>query len=163
MNPYALLQQQAEREHIVSTVVGIILVENGHVLLLERRPDDFAPNLWEVPGGHIDPGETIPEAARRELLEETDLVLLDPIAHVGGYDYPGEFGLTRQWNVTGAFSGSKIIHPEHVAYRWECPRTWGKLLMSPDMRRSLDDFASTYLTDHRCRMSVSPSADSTLE
>lgn len=31
-------------------------------------------NTYEVPGGHIEPGETPPEAARRELKEETGAI-----------------------------------------------------------------------------------------
>ena len=39
-------------------------------LLLVRRTDD---GLWALPGGITDPGETLAQSARRELLEETGL------------------------------------------------------------------------------------------
>ncbi|HEY0645443.1 MAG TPA: NUDIX domain-containing protein [Nocardioides sp.] len=51
-------------------VVGA-LVRGGRVLLGHRSPDKRAyPGLWDLPGGHIEPGESELGALERELLEE---------------------------------------------------------------------------------------------
>ena len=43
---------------------------DGRVLFL-RRAGDSHPGEWAFPGGHIEPGETADQAARRETMEET--------------------------------------------------------------------------------------------
>jgi 8-oxo-dGTP pyrophosphatase MutT (NUDIX family) len=60
------------------TGARVLVVDDlGRVLLLRGSdpavPD--APTWWITPGGGADPGESAPEAARRELAEETGLVL----------------------------------------------------------------------------------------
>lgn len=51
--------------------VGALMVRNGLVLLGRRRDDcDWLAGAWDVFGGHIEPGESEPEALRRELNEE---------------------------------------------------------------------------------------------
>ena len=54
----------------------LVEAEDGAVLLFRFTPSDRPP-LWATPGGECDPGEDYATAARRELLEETGLVL-DP-------------------------------------------------------------------------------------
>lgn len=49
-----------------------VVVQSGHVLLVERAAQP-GKELWALPGGHIDPGETALEAAIRELYEEAGL------------------------------------------------------------------------------------------
>lgn len=50
--------------------VGAIAVDDGHLLLV-RRGRGPAAGEWSVPGGRVEPGETLAEAVVRELLEET--------------------------------------------------------------------------------------------
>ncbi len=44
------------------------------VLVLHRAPGGRCPGSWEAVHGHIEPGETPAQAARREIAEETGLV-----------------------------------------------------------------------------------------
>jgi len=53
----------------VPTVDIVILLAGGVVLVRRKNP----PLGWALPGGFVDVGETLEEAARREALEETGL------------------------------------------------------------------------------------------
>lgn len=53
---------------------GLVFRErNGAItyLIVRAKPD---PSHWVIPKGHIEPGETPEEAARREILEEAGVV-----------------------------------------------------------------------------------------
>ena len=56
---------------IAADVVAGILMERGRFLVEKRRADDEAdPGFVEIPGGHVDPDESLEEALRREMREE---------------------------------------------------------------------------------------------
>jgi len=76
------------RKH-TEVAVGILIRADG-ALLLSTRPEGKAyAGYWEFPGGKIEPGETVTEALRRELIEELGVTIGE--AHewkVTEHDYP---------------------------------------------------------------------------
>ena len=53
--------------------VGAVLVRNQKILLIQRK-NSPAKNLWSIPGGRLNQGESWQAAVEREVREETALV-----------------------------------------------------------------------------------------
>lgn len=69
----------------IPTVDIIIELKEGGVVLIDRKNP---PHGWAIPGGFVDYGESLEDAARREAIEETSLnVNLKTQLHV--YSDPG--------------------------------------------------------------------------
>ena len=52
-------------------VTVLAVKDDGKIILVNQFRQTLGKNTMELPGGHIDPGETPADAAKRELLEET--------------------------------------------------------------------------------------------
>ena len=64
------------REYPLRPVVGVgVVVWHGGRVLLVRRAKPPRAGHWSLPGGAQELGETVAAAARREVLEETGLVV----------------------------------------------------------------------------------------
>ena len=83
------------------TVDVVLLTREAapHLLLIQRQRDPFA-GMWALPGGFVEEGETLAAAARRELLEETGVVVGDLEQLVTAGD-PGRD--PRGWTVSVAY------------------------------------------------------------
>lgn len=102
-------------------VVGALITDqDGRVLLLRRKPDDFLGGLWELPGGGVEPGEQLGEALSREIAEETGLTLSEVTGYVGTFDYASDNGLmTRQFTFGVTIEKHEpIILTEHDDSAW---------------------------------------------
>lgn len=58
-------------EHPVPAVAAV-MVKDGMILLI-KRGNEPSKGKWSVPGGSVEPGETLVEAVKREVREETGL------------------------------------------------------------------------------------------
>ena len=66
------------------TVDIIIELEDKGIILIKRAKEPFG---WAIPGGFVDYGESLEDAARREALEETSLEV-ELLGHFGAYSAP---------------------------------------------------------------------------
>jgi 8-oxo-dGTP diphosphatase len=74
-------------------VAALVRDSDGRVLLTRRRADQPMPNLWELPGGKVEAGESPEEALAREIAEELGCaVAVGRIDDVVFHRYP-EFDL----------------------------------------------------------------------
>ncbi len=57
--------------------VGVAVVQDARILLVPHYDTDAGPVQWCIPGGRLEPGESLEEAAKREFEEETGLHVQD--------------------------------------------------------------------------------------
>jgi 8-oxo-dGTP diphosphatase len=102
---------------------AIVLNADRQVLLLRRSGTDTRrPGDWDFPGGRVDPGEDITEAAAREILEEagiavapTELTVL--YAATEPWE-PENLSLTRLLFVTRTAEHDVRLSNEHDEFKW---------------------------------------------
>ena len=89
-------------------MVDIVIPDGeGRVLLIQRANDPYEES-WALPGGFVDVGETVEEAAAREAKEETGLDV-EILRMVGVYSEPERDPLGH--NVSVAFLARAEVDP----------------------------------------------------
>jgi RpiB/LacA/LacB family sugar-phosphate isomerase len=90
----------------INMIVRAIIIHEKHVLLstVTSSNSHFAPNLFFLPGGHVDYNESAIEALRREIKEEMNIEALNEIDFVNA--------LECSWNRKG-----NIYHELNLVYR----------------------------------------------
>jgi len=122
-------------KQVVTACAFIHKTENGEVKVFSAKraaTKKFLPNVWELPGGHIDFGEAIVAGLKREVREEfeVEISIGDPFA-VSAYHNPVKGSHSIQVNFFATMvSGSVAMHPEdHSACGWFTPAEIERLFL----------------------------------
>lgn len=145
MIDFERLLKGARTEGLGRLVVGVIVPRDDGILILQRKPDDFMPNIYELPSGAVEPGETLPSAVARELREETGLDAGSIVGYLGHFDYVSASGTpTRQLNFVVAVREFKeIVHPEHTAVALVRTATLDDYPLTDESRRVIQCYFET--------------------
>lgn len=102
----------------VHDCVGALLVREGRILLGRRSDDcDWLAGAWDVFGGHVEAGESGPQALHRELLEELGISPLEMryMGCIAGHEpEPWRLRLYR----VARWRGEPANLAEHAELRW---------------------------------------------
>ncbi|MEU1176381.1 NUDIX domain-containing protein [Streptomyces sp. NPDC005820] len=122
-----------------------VVVDDSGCILLQRRSDN---GMWALPGGAMNIGESLPDCAARETLEETGIEV-EVIGIVGTYTNPRHVFAYDDGEVRQEFSicflarpvaGELTISEESTDVRWFKPEDVAELPMVPSIRKRVNDW-----------------------
>ena len=130
-----------------SLLIGVALFRRSpklQLLVLRRAAnEDLFPNCWAVPGGHIDAGESVGEGLRREMQEETGLVISKVLAEFNGmvwFDEEGRRAFQLNFIVDVERSKEVVLRKEeHATWMWVDEEQAKTLHCSENMAAMLQD------------------------
>jgi len=115
----------------------IITNDQGKILILKRNLNDIHyPGLWDVPGGGVDAGESLQEAAERELKEECNLEMKIDKNYFNMFHHTD-----KQIDIYGfrvGSTGEKIsLSDEHTEFKWISKDDWKNFEFIPSVTETL--------------------------
>jgi len=113
-------------------VIAAVIQRDGRYLVAQRPIEKRHGGLWEFPGGKFEPGETVLDAAARELAEELDVQVSSVGDLLFAIDDPGSHFVIEFHPTTIAGEPACI---EHTGLLWGTVEELLPLALAPSDRR----------------------------
>ena len=111
-------------------VTAAILVNDGMLLIAKRRATARLPNLWDLPGGKVEPDETPEECLKRELIEEIGIGV-SVKEQVGTSTYTYDFGTVELLAFRADWDNGDFHSKDHQEIRWAFPHELDQFDFAP--------------------------------
>jgi len=104
--------------------VGALIRNNDREVFVHRRAATrrMFPGIWDIVGGHIEPGETPEDALAREIEEETGWQLRRIVAQIADWEWEHDGIVRRELDyivdVDGNLAEPRLEVGKHDAYAW---------------------------------------------
>jgi ADP-ribose pyrophosphatase YjhB (NUDIX family) len=117
----------------------LIVTEDGGLLLHHRdnKPEIPNPDCWAGFGGAVEDGETVEDAVRREVGEETGLQIADPIFLTEAVDHEGDGRTVSLFYIVGGVKPDDIDLHEGAGVGVHRIEDLPDLKMTPFVRRAI--------------------------
>ena len=104
-------------------VVSALILRDRRIFVQKRSAErKLFPNGWDVIGGHLEKGESIAQALKREIFEESSWILQKIIGHILTFDWQAGGKEKREFaflvKVRGNLDAPKLEKDKHSNYRW---------------------------------------------
>lgn len=128
-----------------------LVVHEGKILILQEATsyaEKDAGAKWDVPGGRLEPGESVRKALEREVKEESGLVVT--AGEVLGLEetFPTLGGepahIVRGYFVSAADTDSVTVGEDHAAYRWILPEEHVHYDLHEDVHRMFIEYLKRF-------------------
>lgn len=93
------------------------MVNDGMLLIAKRKSTGRLPNLWELPGGKIEPDETPQECLQREIKEEFDIDI-SVGEYLGSNTHTYDFGTIELIAYRTQWETGDLTLKDHDEIRW---------------------------------------------
>lgn len=121
-------------------------IDGEYNILFIKRKNDPDKGKWALPGGFVDENEDLPDAAKRELQEETGLIVND-MEQLGAFGKPGRD--PRHHTVSVAYTGFAPDDAEAVGADDAEEAQWFSVKSLPQMAFDHADIVTLALQKHK--------------